>query len=81
MLYESGSEARQVDVSDALAMETDTNLSDLGPYVAENDYFLRCIERGEAPTLVTPQSALTSLSVVMKEIESARTGRAVTLSF
>ena len=81
MLYESGKEPLKVDVNTALAMDTDTNLSDLGPYVAENDYFLRCIERGEAPALVTPESALTSLSVVMQEIESARTGRAVAVSF
>jgi predicted dehydrogenase len=80
-LYESGKEPLKVDVNTALAMDTDTNLSDLGPYVAENDYFLRCIERGEAPALVTPESALTALAVVMQEIESARLGKAVTLAF
>ena len=76
-LYEHEKEAQVVDVSTEIAEESHTNVSAMGPYVAEIDYFLTCIETNTPPTIVTPESALASIEIVMKEVESAQTKQTV----
>ncbi len=50
------------------------NIEELGGYYREIDYFLTCIQKGERPTRVTPQSARDALYLIIKEKESMETG-------
>jgi len=43
----------------------------------EIDYFLKCIEEGKAPKLMTPQEARNSVALVAKELESIKKRRIV----
>lgn len=71
MVYAAGKDAQKVDVKTELSDQVYTNLSTMGPYVAENDYFLTCIENNTPPAIVTPDDALASLEIVLKEVQSA----------
>jgi len=51
------------------------NISDLGGYFNEINYFLDCIEEGKSPKVVTPKDARNSLAVVLAEQRSAASGR------
>lgn len=51
----------------------------LAAYAAELDYFAGCIKRGEPPQTATGAQAAQSLRLVLAEIESARTGRTISL--
>lgn len=53
------------------------NLSALGGYHNELAYFIDCLERGERPTIATPERARDTLRIVLAEIESAETGHTV----
>ena len=55
------------------------NISALGGYFNELDYFIDCLERGRAPEKATPRQATESVRTVLAEIKSAGTGRTVTL--
>jgi predicted dehydrogenase len=55
------------------------NIADLGGYFVECQYFVNCVEKGEAPTVVTPADGVQAVEVALAEIESARTGKTVTL--
>lgn len=48
------------------------NISSLGGYFSELEYFLDCLEKSEAPREATIAQATESLRVVLAEIESAR---------
>lgn len=47
------------------------NVSDLGGYGNEIQYFLDCLNKGEAPTITTAKDARDSLALVLKELKSA----------
>jgi predicted dehydrogenase len=55
------------------------NISSLGGYYREIEYWLECITRGEKPSVVTPAGARLSLEVLFKEMNSAATGKKVTI--
>jgi predicted dehydrogenase len=46
-------------------------------YSGEIRYFVNCVARGEKPTVVTAQDALTALEILRAEDQSVRTGRIV----
>jgi predicted dehydrogenase len=48
-------------------------------YDHEIRYFLDCIAKGEAPSVIDPGSAVTSVRIVEAEVESIRTGQPVRL--
>ena len=56
------------------------NISDLGGYYNEIKYYLDCLEKGESPKVVTAQSARESVAVTVAEIESAKSGKIVSIS-
>lgn len=43
-------------------------------YYGEIEYFLRCIERGEDPTLTTPQQSRDAVAIALMEKRSSETG-------
>jgi len=47
------------------------NISSLGGYFNEINYFVGCVERGEEPTVVTPEDARETMVLVFKEMKSA----------
>ena len=52
-------------------------VKDSDGYTEEIRYFASCIEKGEAPAMCTPESAATSIQLVMAEEESVQTGQTV----
>jgi hypothetical protein len=62
------------------AVESGGNISDLGGYFNEIQYYTNCLLAGEKPTIVTPQTSRDSLETVLAEIESAETGKEVLVS-
>ncbi|MCC8116014.1 MAG: Gfo/Idh/MocA family oxidoreductase [Planctomycetes bacterium] len=66
-LYPTGGEAEKVDIDPASG------------YRHEIQHFLDCIEKCTASNILTPESARDSVHLVAAEIESARSGRTVTL--
>lgn len=55
------------------------NVSSLGGYFNELQYFINCLNQGKAPDIATGRQSAQSVRTVMAEIESARTGRTVKL--
>lgn len=55
------------------------NISSLGGYYNELEYFIDCLERGVRPEISTGPQALRSLRTVLAEIESLKTGQMVKL--
>ena len=47
------------------------NISELGGYGNEIQYFLDCLNKGQAPTITTAKDARDSLALVLKELKSA----------
>lgn len=78
-LYPVGGEPQTVDAGAELRMDAGVNLSNMGPYLAEIAYFLQCVKTNTAPTVVTPGSAMDSLAIVLKAVESANLGSAVAM--
>jgi len=56
---------------DVQASDAGGNISDLGGYFNEIKYFVDCIEKGEEPTVVTPEDACKSVELIAQEIKSA----------
>jgi predicted dehydrogenase len=50
-----------------------------GAYAAELDHFVSCLQRSQPPQMATGAQAAESLRLVLAEIESAASGRTVTL--
>jgi predicted dehydrogenase len=78
-LYPVGGEGQSVDTGASLTMESGINLSNMGPYLAEIAYFLHCVQNCQAPTVITPASAMDSLDITLCEVESARLGKPMNL--
>lgn len=55
------------------------NVSSLGGYFNELEYFINCLEKNEAPKLATLRQAAESLRVVFAEVQSAEKGKTVKL--
>ncbi len=61
------------------AAVTTGNISSLGGYANELCYFIDCVSQGKAPAIATLDQAITSLGVVLAEVQSAATGKLVSL--
>ena len=59
---------------------TTGNLSALGGYANELQYFIECVATGKPPALATLDQSIVSLGVVLAEVKSATVGRAVTIN-
>ncbi len=55
------------------------NIQTLGGYFLEIKYFVDCVEKGEPPSIVTPQDGVQAVEVTLAEIKSAETGKMVKL--
>lgn len=80
-IYEKGKEPRIPELPPpvAAADEAGGNIADLGGYYREIDYFLRRLDSGEKPQRVTPEGAREGVRVCLAEMESAATGKTVSL--
>jgi predicted dehydrogenase len=57
------------------------NISALGGYFNELAYFVECLQRRRQPEIATAEQALRSLRVTLAELESAESGRTVSLEW
>ena len=51
------------------------NISDLGGYFLEIQYFIECVANDRMPEIVTPEDACATVALIEKEIESAEANR------
>jgi len=61
------------------AAQTQGNLSSLGGYYNEIQYFLGCLAYGGKPEIVTPEEARESVRICLAITESVKTGKTVSL--
>ncbi|HCG77184.1 MAG: hypothetical protein COZ37_06085 [bacterium (Candidatus Ratteibacteria) CG_4_10_14_3_um_filter_41_18] len=61
------------------ATDTSGNISELGGYYSEIEYFVECVGTKKKPSIVTPENARDSLALVLKEKESAEKGEKISL--
>ncbi|MCM8814890.1 MAG: Gfo/Idh/MocA family oxidoreductase [Candidatus Omnitrophica bacterium] len=54
------------------------NISDLGGYYFEINYFIDHVVHNKEFQIITPEDAVNSLAVVLKELESLKTGKIIT---
>lgn len=54
--------------------ETSGNISDLGGYFLELQYFVNCLKENKKPEILTPEDAKLAVEVCLKAIESAKAG-------
>ena len=66
-------------VKETIQAEGGGNVSSLGGYYNETKYFVECVEKGKRPTIVTPEAARDSLALVLKEYQSAESGKEIKL--
>jgi predicted dehydrogenase len=67
MLYQKGHDPTAVPVEDIMG------------YDLEIDYMLKCIQRGERPSIVTVSDAMNTIRIVEAEVASVRSGQTVKL--
>ena len=68
-VYENGEEV-ELDAGKVIG-DTGINIAGVGGYAGEIEYFASCVERGEAPKVVTPESSLASVSLVERILENS----------
>lgn len=80
-LYIPGKEMEGVKmaVSEVGKADAGGNISDLGGYFKEIEYFAGCVAKGEMPTVTTPRDARESIRVLLAEVDAMDTGGAVKL--
>ena len=78
-VYTEGKSEFPVLAQENLQAEGGGNVSSLGGYYNETKYFVECVEKGKRPTIVTPEAARDSLVVVLKEFQSAESGKTINL--
>ena len=73
VLYPEEGEILTIHSDEIEKVSTGINVSSVGAYESEIQYFINCIKNGAQPTVASPVSTLDCLDVVLKEIESAKT--------
>ena len=81
LLYQADKEPVPMDVPQpkVTGVQAGGNISALGGYFNEIQYFIECISKDEKPKIVTPQDARMSLQIILAEQKSAETGKIVKL--
>ena len=69
---EGGVKHPELPTPDVPAADTGGNISDLGGYFNEVKYFVDCVEKGQHPSVVTPEDACASVALIAQEIKSAQ---------
>ena len=78
-VYTEGKSDFPVLAQENIHAEGGGNVSALGGYYNETKYFIECVERGKKPAIVTPEAARDSLALVLKEFQSAESGKEISL--
>ena len=78
-IYTEGKSEFPVLAQENLQAEGGGNVSSLGGYYNETKYFVECVEKGRRPTIVTPEAARDSLALILKEYQSAESGKEINL--
>ncbi|MCM8764162.1 MAG: Gfo/Idh/MocA family oxidoreductase [Candidatus Omnitrophica bacterium] len=61
------------------AQVSEGNISDLGGYFFELNYFIDHVVHNKEFLVITPEDAVNSLAIVLKELESLKTGKIIAL--
>ena len=72
-------EVPQPEVRATASAGTAGNISALGGYFVEVQYFVDCLARGETPSVVTPEEAKYAVQLCLAATNSAETGQVVTV--
>lgn len=55
------------------------NITVLGGYFSEIEYFINCVEKNQSPKIVTAKDARTTLEIILLEMKSIKTGKVINL--
>jgi predicted dehydrogenase len=77
MCYPSKGESHAIDLGQPIVVSSSINIDSVRPYYNEIRYFVDCVDKNTPPQVVTPQESCESLRMVLKEIQSAKTGKRV----
>jgi predicted dehydrogenase len=72
-------EVPAVEVPSTGGAGTSGNISSLGGYFVEVNYFVNCLDKGEAPSVVTAEEAKLAVELCLAATKSVETGKPVTV--
>ena len=77
LLYTPNAEPAEIKPEPVVVSTADEggNISDLGGYYKEIEYYAGCVREGKQPTVTTPWDARESVRLLEAQIESANTGK------
>lgn len=78
MLYKKDGSSEQIQL-EAVKENANLNVGSVNGYLYELMYFSDCVKNNTPPERITPQEPVTSLYMVMRELESAKTGKRMTI--
>jgi predicted dehydrogenase len=80
-LVSFGEERKEIEIPQPISAQVDAggNISVLAGWYNELKYWLDCLKENKFPEIVTPEDAMTSLEITLKELESAERGEKVIL--
>lgn len=78
MLYRNDGSSEQIQLED-VKENSNLNVGSVNGYLYELMYFTDCVKNKVPPSRITPQEPVISLYTVMKELESAKTGKKMIL--
>lgn len=78
ILYKNNGETQQIQLEE-VKTTGQLNVGSVNGYQYEVEYFVDCVRNNRAPKRITPEESVLSLEVVLKELESAKTGKKIFL--
>jgi len=78
-IFQTGSAEYQQPAPEEKQADGGGNISSLGGYYNEIKYFIECVAKGRKPAMVTPADARDSLTLVLKEGQSAEKDKEIAL--
>lgn len=79
MLYPDSGEAMQIDTQQSVTVGAGINIKSSGGTFNEIRYFIDCIRTNKPIKVVPPQDSIKSLQLLLREIESAKSGNIIQL--
>jgi predicted dehydrogenase len=79
MLYPVVGEVQLIDLGDKMKI-SNINLTSSDGYYNEIKYFIECIESNNPPQVVSPAESVECLDMVLKELQSFKTGQTISLT-
>lgn len=78
MLYKNDGSSTQIQLEE-VKTDAKLNVGSVNGYLYELEYFVNCVKNNTPPKKITPEESVTSLKIVLKELEAANEGKKLTV--